>query len=1117
MKNLIRYVWIILLLLLVPAVSCAEKSLPEGELPHHDLRISLFPERGRITAEDTITLPSGSASEIHFFLHPGLDPQSLTDGVRITRASEGSPGAESFTVHMPEGTKTFSIQYEGVISHALEPVGMEQARGFSDSRGIISTEGIYLTSNSLWYPDLGEGLLTFALEIRLPEGWDAVSQGERTTHQRTEEGTRVKWESRDPQDGLVIAAAPFQEYDDACGNVRCMVFLREEDAELARKYLDAASRYIEMYDGLIGPYPYKKFALVENFWETGFGMPSFTLLGPQVIRLPFIINSSFPHEILHNWWGNGVFPDYATGNWSEGLTAYLSDHLIKEQQDGGPEYRLTTLQKYTDYVSEGRDFPLIDFRSRHSPSSEAVGYGKALMFFHMLRLELGDRVFIRALQEFYREFLFRFASYRDLRKSFEKVSGKDLNADFDQWVVTSGAPEIQIEHVGQRKRDSGYHVSGTLRQSQSGKAYRLLVPVAVTMEEKDRAFQTIVVMDSKLQDFEFDLQARPLRIDIDSEYDLFRRLDRREVPPAISQALGAKKMLVVLPSSARKDLIDAYGKLAEMLGESGPVEVEIKSDVDVKDLPRDRSIAILGWENRFFPEIASSMEQYNAFAGREKVRIDSSDLPVPDHSFVLTAKNGTERETAVLFIATDMPEAVPALGRKLPHYHKYSYLVFRGAEAENIMKGRWPVVDSPLTFFFKDGSGAVRKTAMAKLKEREPLVRSSRDQSAGRMMETVRFLSDTGLEGRGLGSRGLDSAAEYIAMRFRDAGLLPAGDSGDTFFQTWVEEAGDPAQKTTLRNVVGVIPGTNPELAKQSVVIGAHYDHIGFGWPDVRGENRGKFHPGADDNASGIAVLVELANALGRSFRPERTIVFAAFTGEEAGKRGSAHYVASEKRYPVDACFAMINLDTVGRLNGKKLLALDSSSAREWGHILRGACYLAGIDVDMVQEELDSSDQRSFIAKGIPGVQIFSGANVDYHRPSDTADKIDPDGLVKVAEVVKEMVAYLSSRREPLTAGIPAKGGKASSGSERKVSLGTVPDFSYKGEGVRLSGVVPGSPAEISGLREGDIMIRMDTSSLTNLRDLSEVLKSLNPGSRVEILFLRDGREMKTETILVPK
>ncbi len=1106
-----------ILFMLFPALCCASTRPPEVKPINHDLKIALVPEKGLITAEDTITLPSGSPSELRFLIHPGLNPRSLTQGVSITRVYGDEPGAESFTVHLPGGTKTFSLQYEGKISHAPEPVGKEQARGFSDSRGIISQDGVYLTSGSFWYPDFGEGLLTFALQIELPQGWDAVSQGGLTADQKTKKGTRVKWESRNPQDGIVIAAARFHEYEDTCGDVRCMVFLRKADEELARKYLDAASSYIKMYDGLIGPYPYKKFALVENFWETGFGMPSFTLLGPQVIRLPFIINSSYPHEILHNWWGNGVFPDYEKGNWSEGLTAYLSDHLIREQQGGGQDYRLATLQKYRDYVTEGRDFPLTAFRSRHSSSSEAIGYGKALMFFHMLRLELGDTVFVRGLRKFYRKFLFKFASYGDVQKSFEEISGRNLDAEFDQWVATAGAPEIKIENVSQQNSGPGYHVSGTLRQMQPGKAYRLRVPVSVTMEGKDQALQTAVVMDSKRQDFGLDVPARPLRIDVDPEYDLFRRLDRREIPPAISQALGSRKMLVVLPKSAEKSLSDAYRKLAEMLRASGPDEIEIRTDAEMKELPRNQSIAVLGWENRFSAVVSTALKEYGTSVGKEKVQVGSSSLLRRNNSFVFTVASSGESDAAILFLATDMPEAVSALGRKLPHYHKYSYLVFKGAEAENVMKGRWPVIDSPLTVFLEDNSKVTRKVAMAKLARREPLIRPESDLSSGKMMETIRFLTAPDRQGRGLGSRGLESAAEYIEMRFRDAGLLPAGDSGDTFFQTWQEETGEPAHKITMRNVVGVIPGTKPELSRQSVVVGAHYDHLGFGWPDVRDKNKGKLHPGADDNASGVAVLIELARILHAGFKPERPIVFAAFTAEEAGKRGSKHYVVSEKKYPADKCVAMINLDTVGRLYGKKLLVLGGDSAKEWGQIFSGAGYLAGVNVDMVSEELDSSDQRSFIARGIPAVQMFSGANADYHRPSDTADKIDPDGLVKVATVAKEVVEYLSSRDEPLSNGGPAKSEKASPSVERKVSLGTIPDFSYKGEGVRLSGVVSGSPAQSAGLKEGDIITKMNTTSIATLRDLSESLKSLSPGSRVVILFLRDGREMKTATEVVSK
>ncbi len=124
-----------------------------------------------------------------------------------------------------------------------------------------------------------------------------------------------------------------------------MAFLRKPDQALADRYLDATAQYLEMYRGLLGPYPYSKFALVENFWETGYGMPSFTLLGEQIIRFPFILHSSYPHELLHNWWGNGVFVDLAGGNWCEGLTAYLADHLIAEQRGQGADHRRAILQK----------------------------------------------------------------------------------------------------------------------------------------------------------------------------------------------------------------------------------------------------------------------------------------------------------------------------------------------------------------------------------------------------------------------------------------------------------------------------------------------------------------------------------------------------------------------------------------------------------------------------------------------------------------------------------------------------------------------------------------------------------------------------------------------------
>lgn len=1108
----LTFVFLILCAAWLPAHLCDPRA--EAVLfIHHNFIAKIRPEEHRIIVQDRITVPQGFPREFTFQLHKGLHPSIETKGVTITKGPrDGDPIANSYRVVLPSGISAFAISYRGVINHPLEPVGKEQARGFSNTPGTISGRGVYLSADSFWYPIINDTFITFSLQAELPAGWDLVSQGDRILHNTGKESTLVKWESPEPQEGIFIVAAKFSEYARHSGNMTAMVFLRGPDKALAEKYLDGAIRYISMYEKLIGPYPYAKFALVENFWETGLGMPSFTLLGPKIIRFPFIITSSYPHEILHNWWGNSVFPDFRTGNWSEGITAYLADHLIKEQQGGGTEYRLTTLQEYADYVSGGRDFPLTEFHSRHDPSTAAVGYGKSLMFFHMLRRQMGDKTFIQGLQDFYKRNRFRTATFNDIRRSLESVSGKDLGTMFHQWVERTGAPQLKLRNVRAVKDEDGFTLTADLEQVQRGDAYTVLIPLAVTMEGHERAYQTDAAMEGKHMKLSLHLRSRPLRIDVDPEFDLFRRLDRNETPPAISQALGSKKMLIILPSSAPEESLKKYREFAAMLGDSGPDEVEIRLDREVKRIPSDRAVSVLGWENLFLKEAISALSGYEVSIDQKSVRIEKTVVPKENHSLVLTGRNPEDKDMAIMFVAGP-GKALSGLGRKLPHYHKYSYLGFEGDEPANIAKGRWPVIDSPMTAFISDAKEA-QKVEMDILAPRVPLISLPPVFSKERMMETIYFLSDADLRGRGLGTREIDKAAEFIANKFREAGLKPAGDTEGSYFQEWEDSLDDirgkPARRAVLRNVIGVIRGKKSTFSGQSIVVGAHYDHLGLGWPDVRGNNRGKIHPGADDNASGVSVLIELANALA-GMNPDRSVVFVAFTGEEAGKKGSKHYVANEKHYPVDKCIGMLNMDTVGRLLGKKLLVLEADSAREWVHILGEAGYVTGVDIETVAEKLDSSDNMSFEDAGVPAIQLFSGPHPDYHRPTDTPDKIDAEGLVKVASVANEIIDYLSSKEEPLTAAPTAENAIKSTQKERKVSLGTIPDFGFKGEGYRLSGVIPGSAAEAAGLKAGDVILSINSETIHGLKDVSDILKSLTPGTRISITFLRAGREMTVE------
>jgi len=201
-----------------------------------------------------------------------------------------------------------------------------------------------------------------------------------------------------------------------------------------------------MYEDLIGPFPFKRFAVVENILPTGYSMPTFTLLGRDVVKLPFIVETSLGHEILHQWFGNAVSIDHKSGNWAEGLTTYLSDHLYEEMKGKGWEYRKQTLVSFQSYITAEHDFALKDFTSRSDKATASVGYGKTAMVFHMLKEMLGQDIFRSSLKEFYAKNRFSTASWADVQKACEAVSGKNLDWFFRQWLDNKGALDFQIRN-----------------------------------------------------------------------------------------------------------------------------------------------------------------------------------------------------------------------------------------------------------------------------------------------------------------------------------------------------------------------------------------------------------------------------------------------------------------------------------------------------------------------------------------------------------------------------------------------------------------------------------------------------------------------------------------------
>ncbi|NIS74187.1 MAG: hypothetical protein GTO08_02690, partial [Deltaproteobacteria bacterium] len=235
---------------------------------------------------------------------------------------------------------------------------------------VVSTEGISLTG--AWYPYV-EGLSYYSLTATVPEGFTAISEADVITEKETPDGKEFSFHFPYPSEGMTLAAAKYVVGSDMEGDVEVYAYFFEEDATLAQEYVDYTKRYLKMYEEMLGEYPFKRFSVVENFLPTGYSMPTYTLLGRDVVRLPFIVETSLGHEILHQWFGNSVYGDPEGGNWLEGITNYLADHLYKAQEGEGMLYRKKILMDYQSYVIPGKEIVLEDFRGRVDRATKAVG------------------------------------------------------------------------------------------------------------------------------------------------------------------------------------------------------------------------------------------------------------------------------------------------------------------------------------------------------------------------------------------------------------------------------------------------------------------------------------------------------------------------------------------------------------------------------------------------------------------------------------------------------------------------------------------------------------------------------------------------------------------------
>jgi hypothetical protein len=374
----------------------------------------------------------------------------------------------------------------------------------------------------------------------------------------------------------------------------------------------------------------------------------------------------------------------------------------------------------------------------------------------------------------------------------------------------------------------------------------------------------------------------------------------------------------------------------------------------------------------------------------------------------------------------------------------------------------------------------------------------------------VTFLAADDLGGRAFGTEGEQKAADYLAEQFKKAGLEPKGTEG--FFQPFTvskptnphEEAivGTDGEGLTGRNVIGFIDNKS----ENTIVIGAHFDHLGMGGQSSLHRGDSAIHNGADDNASGTAALVALAKLLKRE-KHSSNFLFIAFSGEENGLWGSNYFVKNPT-IELASINYMINMDMVGRMNAEKTLAINGVGTSP--SMLPALDLVNADSLKLVTSEsgVGPSDHTSFYLQDLPVLHFFTGQHEDYHRPSDDSDLINYDGLLLVVKYIDRLVDQLDA--EPKLAFTKTKDSNGDS-PRFTVSLGVVPDYLYDGKGMRIDGVSEDKPAQAAGLLKGDVILQMGDSTIVDMMSYMRALSAFQKGDSTSVAYERAGEKMEAK------
>jgi hypothetical protein len=659
---------------------------------HHELHVRLEPHRHMLTAMDRIRVSQFKQNRIGFALAGQLEIQSVRlNGQPADYVFKG--GHLSILLADGQSSHELQIHYSGVFNDQApeQPLNTDNP-GFGVS-GTIGSRGTLLLAGANWYPHHPNMKSIYTLSVDAPEGISAVTAGHNLGHRTVGGRTLSRWSIEQPLRGLSLVAGAYRPATRQFGRITAATYFTPDLQMLSSDYLKAAGRYLALYEELFGPYPFEQFSIVENFFPTGYGFPSFTLMGRRVLRLPFIIHTSLGHEIAHCWWGNGVLVDTALGNWSEGLTSYVADYLYKEQRGLGVSHRRQWLRNYAGLVPIHQEFALTRFMSRTDPLTKAIGYDKAAMVFHMLRRKVGDDLFWQTLRDVYGRYRFQAITWQHWKNAFEQSSGTSLEAFFQQWVHRRGAPQLFLSDTHIISNAAGYTVNGTLLQH---KPYYDL-QIDLVLETESTGIKRKISLAGGEAQFSIFTTARPTKLTVDPQVHLFRRLGPGELPPTVNTIKGDGALMIVVSGNLDKRWMVIAHQLRTALGVKDAV-VAHESNISLHKLS-DTNVVWLG-----MPGDESQMPETNEriVLGNHEIRLLEQTFARKNTSFFGMFEQDRQPGRVVGLFLPATFDLAATLCAKIPHYGKYSYLLFNGPR--NVAKGTWPVATSEVVVTWAAGA-----------------------------------------------------------------------------------------------------------------------------------------------------------------------------------------------------------------------------------------------------------------------------------------------------------------------------------------------------------------------------------------------------------------------------